>query len=256
MNKRLIVLFIGLIFLVIIIVLNSTLFVISDISVSSDSGTSWFDPDAVILSSKINKGRNIFALSETKALGNIESAHSNIRVVSIERKFPNKIIIHITLRVPVIAIRIEGSGKCFITDWELNVIDVVSSDSKLYKDSALIKGIAVTVNGEAESLKGKKLEDTQLEPIVEIARAAASMGIADAAFNTFFDNIDFSKSHYAYIKTNAGVTFVLVIGTDTSIEDQFQAVYSYFVSLEISDSKRSSGYFKIGNEGWEWSAAD
>lgn len=260
MNRRLVVLFISLVVLVLLIVLNSALFVVRNISVVSDCGEGWYDSEEIITTSNISIGRNIFTLSENKAVRNIELNNPYVRVISIERIFPSSINIHITLRIPVIAIKINGEDNYFITDWELNIVDVVSNSSLLYSNSTEIKGISVTVSGQARDLIGTKLTDNKLSPIAEIAQAAYAMGITDVGFKTFFKNIDLSKEHYAYIKTNSGVTMVIVTGTDLSILDQFQAVYSIYVSLDINDTQRNSGYYMIktiqGVTGWVWSATD
>jgi len=253
MNKRLIILFIGLVILVLVIVLNSTVFIIRDISVLSDCGTGYYNDEDIVSSSFISGGKNIFILSERIATDNIEKAHPDIRVTSIERKFPNKVIIHITLRIPVIALKINGSNNYFITDWELNVIDVTDDESDLYKNSAKINGLTVTVQGDAEELIGTALQDESLSDIKSIALAASAMGINDVGFKTFFNNIDFSRTYYAFIKTNSGVTLCLVTGTDTSIEDQFQAVYSIYCGLDLNDTKRTSGYYYNNGTGWIWS---
>lgn len=255
MNKRLIVLFAGLVLLVLIIVLNSTVFTISEISVSSDNGTNWYNKDLIIESSMITLGKNIFMVSESKATDNIQEANPDVRVTSIERKFPNNIIIHITLRIPIIAINITDTDNYLITDWELNVIDIASEGDELYNKSSLIKGISLNVTGNAEDLLGTKLADESLNTIVDITLAAATLGITDIGFETFFKSIDIGTSHYAYIKTNSGVTFVIITDTDTEIEDQLQAVYSIYIGLDPSDSHRTSGFYMHNGVGWIWSAS-
>lgn len=258
MNKRLVIIFSSLVLLVLIIVLSSTVFVVRDISVQSDNGNSWYNSEEIIDTSLITQGKNIFSISESKAITNIEQANSYIKVTSIERIFPNKIIIHITLRVPIVAIPINNSDNHIITDWELNVIDIVSPDDELYINSTEIKGIEVTIDGQAEDIIGTKIEEPTLAPIVSIATAAKNLGISDEGFRIFFEHIDFTRPYYAYIKTNSGVTLALVVGTDTSIEDQFQSVYSIYVGLDINDNKRNSGYYSIqtvnGSQGWIWSS--
>jgi hypothetical protein len=257
MNKRLIFLFVGLILIVLIIVLNSTLFTVSEINISSDCGTDWYDGTSLIEASGITQGKNIFSISEKKVTDNVEASDPYVRVTSVERIFPNKILIHITLRVPVIAIKISGSNQYFITDWELNVIAVAESGSVLYNDSALIKGITLTVDGEPEALIGTKLDEEALLPVSEIAAAAGAMGIYDSGFSAFIEEIDLSTAYHAYVKTNSGVTLVLVTGTDISVSDYFEAAYSLYVSLDIADSRRLSGYWYIpdGGEGWVWTAS-
>ncbi|MGI6700914.1 MAG: cell division protein FtsQ/DivIB [Christensenellales bacterium] len=256
MNKRLIFLFIGLIVLVILIVLNSAVFVIKDISVSSDYGGSWYNAEDIINASSISEGRNIFILSEKKAGEYIEDKNPYVRVTSIERKFPNKIIIHITLRVPVIAIKVSGTNDYLITDWELKVIDVAAQPDELYKSAVKIKGVNVTVTGDARDYIGTTLEDEALDYIVELADAAAQMGIRDEGLKTFFNSVDFSTVNHCFVKTNAGVTFIFVTGTDTAINEQFQYVYSMFVEYALTDKERTSGYLYNDGSGWKWHTAN
>lgn len=252
MNKRLIVLFVCLALVVLLVVLNSTVFVVSEIIVTSDIDDDWYDQDEIISVSQINLGRNIFVVSESKASENIHSNLTDVRVISIERKFPNKVIIHITKRVPMVSIQISDESQYIITDWDLRILDIQSNSGDLYLNSTKIKGLTLDVEGNRDELIGELIDDEKFDYVKNIAHSALLMGINDIGFSSFFEEIDFSIANYVHIKTNSGVTLVLVVGTDTTLEDQFQAAYSIYVNFDINDLERNSGYIIITEEGWQW----
>ncbi len=255
MNKRLVILFVFLIIFIVLIVLASTVFVVTDINVNSDMGDSWYVASDIIDISDIEEKKSIFAINENEITENIQETYPNIRVVSIERKFPNKVVLHITLRVPIISVAIEGESDYLITDWECSIIDVVSSTSQLYINSTKIVGIEAesqlvnpnqSSNGDTNSL---------FDSISAIAAAAATFGLADDYFCTFFEDITVVDSNYLYAQTNAGVTFVFISGIDTTISEQFNPVYTLFSSLELNNARRMGGYYYFNFElsAWDWS---
>ena len=93
-NKKLIGLLIVLAFITVLVVLNSTLFTLQSISVN------WLTTKCELETLKdytmvdsIEKGESIFLVKKDKIVENLEKKYSYLRVVSIETKFPNKIVI-------------------------------------------------------------------------------------------------------------------------------------------------------------------
>ena len=94
-SKKLVVFLIILAFLTVLIVLNSTLFTLQTISVNWL--TTKYELNAIkdyALIEGIEKGDSIFLLDKEKIKNELEKKYEYLRVVSIETKFPNKIVIH------------------------------------------------------------------------------------------------------------------------------------------------------------------
>ncbi|MDE6884749.1 MAG: FtsQ-type POTRA domain-containing protein, partial [Clostridia bacterium] len=72
----------------------------------------------IIEISGIRKGKNIFAIDENIAKSNIELSMPTLKVISIERAFPNIVYIHVTRRTPVFWMLLDG-GKYAILDISL-----------------------------------------------------------------------------------------------------------------------------------------
>jgi len=115
--------------IVLLVILSSTLFSVKTISVKWESEkvnlTSVLD-EQVIEKSNIKSGTNVFFVSKTKGQKNIEKSFPYIKVLNIETKFPNKIIIHAVERNEVFAF--QKDDKYFITDSDLKVLRVESGE--------------------------------------------------------------------------------------------------------------------------------
>lgn len=109
-NKRLIVVLCVLAFLTVLIVINSTLFTLQNISVNwlttKCELTSVKDYDIV---DKVSKGGSIFLVDKEEISETLEKKYPYLRVVSIETKFPNKIVIHSAERESLYAIKLSDS---------------------------------------------------------------------------------------------------------------------------------------------------
>ena len=151
-NGRIIAFFAVLTLIVVVIVLNITLFTVSDISVYNKVVSELIVDDDIIEASDIAIGSNIFALSERKAIKNIELANPYVRVTSIERRFPGKVVIHVTVRTPVMTVKVSDSEDYALLDSNLKILDIVDAYSKLYRASTKVIGISVESAALGESL--------------------------------------------------------------------------------------------------------
>ena len=132
MNKRLIVLLVGLVLIAVIVVLNAVVFTVKNVSVEYDTSENAVADDSdltelIISSSGIKKGKNIFGVSESKMVKNIQASVPSVKVVNVERKFPNKVIIHVSKRIPVFIIAYKQSQSA-LTDYVLVDSDMVVTE--------------------------------------------------------------------------------------------------------------------------------
>ena len=116
-NKKLIGFLIVLVFLTVLIVLNSTLFTLQKINVhwltTRSELKSSIDYDIV---SNVSKGESIFLVNKNKIKDQLEKKYYYLRVVSIETKFPNQIVIHSAERVSMFAIEISQDAYAVVDE--------------------------------------------------------------------------------------------------------------------------------------------
>lgn len=84
------------------------------------------EKDEIIALSGIKKGKNIFAIDEDIAIENIEKSLPTLKVISIERTFPNGVYIYVTKRTPVFYMALSA-GEYAILDRELKIISIQNS---------------------------------------------------------------------------------------------------------------------------------
>lgn len=129
-KTKLITTFISLLaIIVLLVVLSSTLFAVSSVKVSFESSKNVLasvDETEMASAANIKNGTNVFLLSKKKAKKTLEKAYPYLKVVNIETKFPNSVIIHVVERDEVFAFQTED--KCFITDSELKVLRIVDGE--------------------------------------------------------------------------------------------------------------------------------
>lgn len=115
-NKKLVGFLIVLIFLAVLIVVNSTLFTLQKINVNwltSKCNITMKDYDLV---EDVKKGESIFLVNKTKIASALESKEPYLRVVSIETKFPNKLVIHSAERESLYAIHITDDDYAIVDE--------------------------------------------------------------------------------------------------------------------------------------------
>lgn len=115
-NKKLIGFLIVLIFLAVLIVVNSTLFTLQKINVNwltSKCNITMKDYDLI---EDVKMGESIFLINKSKITDALESKEPYLRVVSIETKFPNKLVIHSAERESLYAIHISDDDYAVVDE--------------------------------------------------------------------------------------------------------------------------------------------
>lgn len=209
MNKRLIILFSVLLIVVLIIILNSTLFVVKDISTSYPECDKFTSND-IISASSIVKDKNIFMISKSKSTNIIEKTIPYVEVINIEKKFPNKIVIHTDLRIPIMVIKIDSTNKYLLIDKDLKVLDIIEESA--INDYCLIRGNTVKFNGNDNEIIGAFIEkDEDFANLSLIIQTVLSLNPAfyGPSFSEYFKSIDF------YDENNEGI-ITISIKNDTN----------------------------------------
>lgn len=115
-SKRLIAILSVLGFLVVLIVMSSTLFTLQSISVNWLTTKCNIKEEDYQLVEDIEKGQSIFLLKKEDISTKLEKSFPYLRVVSIETKFPNKIVIHTAERESLYAIKLSDTEYAIIDE--------------------------------------------------------------------------------------------------------------------------------------------
>ena len=136
-KRRMIILFSILAFIMVLVLLNSVVFSIREVRAACFNSNDQKLMDRVVSASGIEPYKNIIILNEKKAIDNINGEMGDeVKVVNIERKFPDKVWIHFVKLVPVLAI--EKSDGYYVTcDNNLDLIETDAPASSFLFDASV-----------------------------------------------------------------------------------------------------------------------
>ena len=235
-NKKLIVLFSILAFLTLLVVLSSVIFSVQNVYAScyNDENDAY---DSLIASKDINgiaKGKSIFLLNEKKAIESIESNCSDVKVVNIERKFPNQVYINYVKIFPYIALETED---CVL--YASNNGKILSKGDKQETYSDYIKLIA-SVTPASETVGDLLYVENTAENTL-ISGILNTIERLDLR-NVMVDMFEFIDVSYVdrdgivprvYMKTRTGTYFELQGGA-TNIDKKIRFAVSVYLSDETT----------------------
>lgn len=105
------------------VIFNFTLFRAKHVEVEF-LGECEFSEQEVVIASSINN-QTLLSLSKEWVKQNIEGEISFAKVEGVEIRFPNKVILHMSMRVPVFFV--EDGGMFFVLDKHLKVLQILPS---------------------------------------------------------------------------------------------------------------------------------
>lgn len=250
MNKRLIILFICLAVLVLTVVLGAVVFTISDIEVlvSGNNGEK-LDSAKIVVDSKIKLKSSIFALSEKTAVTNIELSNPYAKVISIERHFPNKVIINVAYRTPIIAIKLDDNVNCVIVDREFKILEIVNKDDlKIYNLTSVEGFIISGLN--MESAQGQTIDCSKgdLKILYDCVKALEELSFINERIPAFVKTISLNTPKYAILETVFGIKLALKTNTNIDLPTQFRSIYSFFDKLTDLEKQDDSLFIYLGDK--------
>lgn len=170
-NKRLVVILCVLAFLTVLVVLNSTVFTLQKVNVNWLTTRNELVGKDDSITKSVATGTNIFLVNKDKIAETLEKENPYLKVVGIETKFPNKIVIHTAERESLYAISLDnGSGKYYaIIDENGKVLK--ETNSSIFNGAELgAKPIKIKLDGvgvDAEDyVKGEDIKDGELKQIL------------------------------------------------------------------------------------------
>lgn len=201
-NKRLIILLSIFSFIILIVVLSSTVFTVktSTISVEWHSTTQVFSPqeDNKNIISVASQKENVMFYDKNLAKTNIEEKFPYAKVLKVERKFPNKIVLHLTERQEQYAIKVDD--EYYVLDDSAKVLCVYSAEqfADIQNDSERFAPAVVEIEGltvEAGTMQtGKTAQITRVVTVLQNLSTGLKQCGFDEAYKVLskIDNIKIS----------------------------------------------------------------
>ncbi len=222
MKSKYIAITIG-ILIVIMIVVFGNVFLIKSIDVVFTRNPVDIDEASVISSSKIVLGSNIFSVDEKDAAKAISSHYPNntLAVLDIERVFPNKVIIRVKERTPLLVVPYGDEGTEFVpTDIDFQMTAKVSAEN--------IDFDAITVNGASvthtfNTLAFKRIRETLL--------AFVELGFTEEGMIAFVESISLSAEKLRIELRRSNTVFDLSLSSDKPLFAQVNEAYTQFLDL-------------------------
>ena len=205
-TRRIIILFSILAFAATVVLLNSFVFSVREVRAYCFNSVDETLKERVVEKSGIELYKNIIVLNEKKAVKNIENEMpGEVKVINIERKFPDKVWIHFVKLVPVIAVETgefeTGEKKyaaCEFYNHNLSVIDAGVPASALLFDAAA-DGVDKEIDGARPvvraAIKGSVVNPQVAKPL-ELSEPDALLalcGIVDTINSLGYREHDFVR---------------------------------------------------------------
>ncbi len=223
------------ILIVIMIAIFGNIFLIRSIDVVFTRPPKNTDEAAVVAASKIALSSNIFAMDEDKSTRNITSYFPNntVAVLGIERVFPNKVIIRVKERVPLLLVPYGDDGEeCVPTDIDFQMTQKVSI-ADIDFDAITISGTSVQQTFNTSSFR--QIRDT--------LSAFSSLGFNEEAMIAFIKKISLSAEHLRIELRHGDTVFELSLVSEKPLSEQTKQAYKQF--LELDYDKRAAAHISI-----------
>lgn len=203
-NKKLLIVLIVVCSITLLIVLNSVIFSVQTVTTYCYNAP--YDEEfnnEIVKNSNIKKGGSIFALDKKKVTQALTENVPSIKVVNIEKKFPNTVSINYVKIFEYLRIEQNGKYYCCSNDGKiLRVLDSIENEDKL---------IEFRVSPIKEVSAGEKFasdSSTEVAIATELLSALERLDFHREAVE-LIDFIDIRKSQFVFIQMHSGVMIEL-----------------------------------------------
>ena len=195
-SKKLIIFFCILVFLTVLAVLSSTLFTLQNISVNwmtTKHKLSTVKDDE--LTKNITLGKSIFLIDKDTITSNLEKKYPYIRIVGIETKFPNKLVIHVVEREVLFAVKKSDNDYALLDEYgkvldENKTFDSVTSTHSLGSNPIKVDFLSLAL----------KNEDFVAGEIVKVGKVESIIKKLAYSFKESNYNVTTSKGVFSHIE--------------------------------------------------------
>jgi len=244
-NKRLIIILSVFAFLVLVAVLCSTVFTVKDVSIN------WLTTNPNIVQTDeefiadVEKGQSVFLVDKTSIIEKLENKYSYLKVVSVEIKFPNKLVIHAAERQELYSIKIKDN-KHAILDNDCKVLRIVN-DAQL--SSIEVKPINVDIQGYA--IKEDVFEESKIAELGWVKNVLNDFSVA--LYSCGYEDVD-AKNNIKNLQINVGgydnkINMAMRYGVEVEIQqisDKLTEKFAFAMGIydDLSEEDKSIGIIK------------
>ncbi|MCI5819054.1 MAG: FtsQ-type POTRA domain-containing protein, partial [Acidaminococcus sp.] len=255
MDKRVLTLIIIFAVIALALILCATVFLLRHIEVgyTTSGEENILSEDKIIAASGLKINKNVLFIKEKQIIVNIQAKYPQVKVTNVERVFPNKVIIYVTVRVPVLAVK--AGEKYALLDREMFVIDLVD-ETELKNKSEGYGYEFLTVDFTLPSGKvivGKQVSadvSKELCVVQNVIAGYENLDFVNQDVCSFIKRIEIVETVYsegdyiAKIFTVTGVEFRL---PSVNLGKMLSGSYKWYsdtsVSSDVSDAKKLNGGF-------------
>lgn len=266
MDKRVLTLIIIFAVIALALILCATVFLLRHIEVGyARSGEeNILSKDKIIAASGLKINKNVLFIKEKQIIANIQAKYPQVKVTNVERVFPNKVIIYVTVRVPILAVK--AGEKYALLDREMFVTDLVD-EIELKNKSEEYGYEFLTVDFTLPSDKavvGKQVSADVSKELCVVQNVIAGYenlgenhGFLNQDVCSFIKRIEIGENNKAVYSEG---DYIAKIFTVTGVEFRLPSVnlwkmlsgsYKWYsntlVSSDVSDAKKLNGGFVIFN---------
>ena len=198
--------------------------------------------------SGLRRGQSMFTIRDSDVRAALDGYFPNIRVVNIERRFPDRIFVNYVVRFEYFMY--ARNGQYYIADNTLQIVRIAESNPNLIllRPAAPIEG-ALAV-GSPLIAEGRP----DRAAAVEIIAAMERFNFARFSAN-FFEYVDLSTHNAVVLRTRAGVRFRL--NGLNNLTAKLRTAISVFENIEPSHRSTGTIIVTAGNPNrGTWTAGD
>lgn len=248
-NKSLVISLSILAFIVLIVVLSSTIFCLKSVELNFMSNTINLTnkQKEIIETTEFKYNSSIFFLNKKSYKDKIESDYPYIKVINIETVFPNKLVVNAVERNELFIVKSyeDNSFKNYLVlDDELKIL----SSTQSFTNSHL-NPILITTEGEftPTNLVGQKLISTNSDLIKNLAVELYAYNSSPLILKANFEeiNLNYENVGNVRIKMRSG-TEIILKDANTRLSEKFMLALSYYNELQDNSTGRITTY--VNNE--------
>lgn len=239
-NKSLTILITILTIIVLIVVLSSTVFCLKSVEINFMSNTINLTnkEEEIIESGDFKLSQSIFFINKSKYVNKLENQNPYLKVVNIETKFPNTLVINAIERSELFVIKgyeNDTFKSYLVVDSELKVLNKLTSYTNTYENAILLESDEKVVNTDA----GYFVTTNNSQLIKQLANELLCYNQNTNLLKANFENIalNYESNGSCYIKMRSG-TEIVIKQADLRLQEKFTLALSVYDELTDKTSGR------------------
>lgn len=236
-NLRLFIILGVFVLVTILIVLCSTVFTLSTVEVSWLSTTkvlSGKTNDEIIDSGKFKKGESVFLLNKSRYIQNLEQNNPYLKVVGMEINFPNKLIVNISEREELFALKVVNensvSGYSYVfLDYDLKALKITDTAVVASKQNPAILTLE-NLNYSVNDFSAGNFTDMPVNDMLSsIGYMLSSTGYTNTIYKALIKNVhvSYNINSTITIQTTCGLNLRLLKAQNNTSQKMLKALSTY-----------------------------